>query len=56
MSPKDNKTKEYISPITLDSKDLFDIKKKGAENALNQQDEIGIFEFVEETYEKTYLV
>ncbi len=51
----DNKTKkDYVSPIVLNAGDLIDIKTKAAENALlNKQDEIGIFEMVEETYRKT---
>lgn len=53
---EDNKTKnDYVSPMVLNTKDLVDIKSKAAENALlNQQDDVGVFELVEETYQKTY--
>ena len=51
---EDNKT-DYISPMVLGTSDLVEIKNKAIENAiLSPQDEIGLMEFVEETYQKTY--
>lgn len=53
---KDNKTKkQYSPPIELAARDIISIKTKAAEQALLQpQYEIGIFEFVEDTYNKSY--
>lgn len=54
MTKDNKKKKDYVSPIALSTKDLVDIKSKAAENALlNKQDDVGIFEMVEETYRKT---